>query len=63
MELTTPDHFGMKEIMDISYMKEVLVELTLGWYPLMTGVFVARIADKFILGLDVLYAHDACMNF
>jgi hypothetical protein len=41
---------------------EVLVELTLGQHPLMTWAFVARIADEFILGLDIAQVHCASLD-
>jgi hypothetical protein len=43
-------------------MKEALVELTLGQLPQLTWVFITKIADKFILGLDVLHAHEASVD-
>jgi hypothetical protein len=39
-------------------LKEILVELPLGWCPLMTWVLIAKITHEFILGLDVLHIHD-----
>jgi hypothetical protein len=41
--------------------KEGLVELTLGQCPLTTWVFVTKITDEIILGLDDLCAHNASM--
>jgi hypothetical protein len=43
-------------------LKEVLVTLTLGRHPLITSVFIANITDEFILGLNVMHAHNASMN-
>jgi hypothetical protein len=37
-----------------SVFKKALVELSLGWHPLWTWVFVADITYEFILELDVL---------
>jgi hypothetical protein len=46
----------------IPVMKEALVELTLRQHPLRTWVFVTMIINEFILGLDVLHAHDASVD-
>jgi hypothetical protein len=35
-------------------LKEALLTLTPGWHPLTTWVYIANIADKFILGLNIL---------
>jgi hypothetical protein len=43
----------------LSVFKEALVELILGWHLLLTWVFVTRIADVFILGLNALHADDS----
>jgi hypothetical protein len=43
-------------------MKEAHVELTMGQRTLRSCVFVADIADDFILGLDFLRAHDASVD-
>jgi hypothetical protein len=43
-------------------LKEALVTLTLGWRPQTTWVFVTEITHEFILGLDVVHAHDAYMD-
>jgi hypothetical protein len=43
-------------------MKEAHVELTMGQSTLRSWVFVADIADDFILGLDILQAHDASVD-
>jgi hypothetical protein len=43
-------------------LKEVSVKLILGWGPLTTRLFVANITNKFILGLDVMHAHNASMD-
>jgi hypothetical protein len=42
--------------------KEAHVELTMGRRTLRSWVFVADIADDFILGLDILRAHDASVD-
>jgi hypothetical protein len=39
-----------------------LVELTLGRRALRIWVFLAKITDEFILGLDVLRAYDASVD-
>jgi len=46
----------------IPAMKEAHVELTLGQRTLSSWVFVADIADEFILGLDLLRACDASVD-
>jgi hypothetical protein len=43
-------------------LKEALVKATLRQGPLMTAVFVANITGYFILGLDILRAHDASVD-
>jgi hypothetical protein len=43
-------------------LKEALVKLTLGQCPLTTWVFVANITDEFVLGLDVMHAHDPSVD-
>jgi hypothetical protein len=43
-------------------LKEVYVTLTLGRLPLKVWVFVANITNEFILGLDILHAHDATVD-
>jgi hypothetical protein len=43
-------------------MKEVLVKLIMGRRPLIKWVCVANITEEFILGLDVMYAHDAIVD-
>jgi hypothetical protein len=43
-------------------LKEALVKLTLGKRLLITWVFVASITEEFMLGLDVMYAHDAVVD-
>jgi predicted aspartyl protease len=43
-------------------LKEALVELIMGRRALKLWVFVAGIADEFILGLDVLRAYDASVD-
>jgi hypothetical protein len=43
-------------------LKEALVTLTLGRRPLTTWVFVASIADEFILELEVLRAQNASVD-
>jgi hypothetical protein len=42
--------------------KEAHVELTMGRRTLRSWVFVADIKDDFILGLDILPAHDASVD-
>jgi hypothetical protein len=42
--------------------KEAHVELTMGQRSLRSWVFVANIKDDFILGLDILRAHDASVD-
>jgi hypothetical protein len=42
--------------------KEAHVELTMGQCTLRSWVFVADIRDDFILGLDILRAHDASVD-
>jgi predicted aspartyl protease len=46
----------------IPAMKEAHVELTMGQRALRGWVFVADIADDFILGLDILWASDASVD-
>jgi predicted nucleic acid-binding Zn finger protein len=46
----------------IPVLKEGLVELTLGRSALKIWVFVAKITDYFILGLDVLRVSDASVD-
>jgi hypothetical protein len=46
----------------IPFLKVALVVLTLGLSAFNIWVFVAEITDEFILGLDVLRAHDASMD-
>jgi hypothetical protein len=46
----------------IPVVKEAHVELTMGQSTLRSWVFVADIADDFILGLDILRAHDASVD-
>lgn len=43
-------------------LKEMLVELTLGWRPLITWVLITKITDEFILGLDVLHIPDESVD-
>jgi hypothetical protein len=43
-------------------MKDAHVELTMGQRTLRSWVFVADIADDFILGLDIQRAHDASVD-
>jgi predicted aspartyl protease len=43
-------------------MKKAHVELTMGQRTLRSWVFVADIADDFILGLDILRAYDASVD-
>jgi hypothetical protein len=43
-------------------LKEVLLTLTLGRYPLRMWVFVADITDDLILGLNILCAYDASVD-
>jgi hypothetical protein len=47
---------------DLHILKEAVANPTLGRRPLTTWVFVASITDEFILGLDVLRAHDASLG-
>jgi hypothetical protein len=42
--------------------KEAHVELTMGRRTLRSWLFVADIKDDFILGLDILLAHDASVD-
>jgi hypothetical protein len=42
---------------------EVLVEMALGQGPICIWVFAANITDEFILGPDIIYAHDASVEF
>jgi hypothetical protein len=44
------------------HLKEVFVTLTLGWSPMKIWVFIANIANEFILGLDMLHAYDASVD-
>jgi hypothetical protein len=39
-------------------LKEGMVELTLGWHPMRTCMFIAKITDKFVLS-GCLVSHDA----
>jgi hypothetical protein len=43
-------------------MKEVLVKLIMGRRPLIKWVCVANITEEFILGLNVMYSHDAIVD-
>jgi hypothetical protein len=43
-------------------MKEALVELPLRWSVLRISVFVPKIADEFVLGLEVLRAYNAAVD-
>jgi hypothetical protein len=43
-------------------LKEAFIELTLGWRPLTTLVFVANVTDEFILGLKVRHTHNASVD-
>lgn len=38
------------------------MELPLGWGSLQVWMFVKRITDKFILGLDMLRSHDMALD-
>jgi predicted aspartyl protease len=46
----------------IPFVKEALVELTIGRRTLRSWVFVADITDDLILGLDILRAYDASVD-
>jgi predicted aspartyl protease len=46
----------------IPVVKEARVELTIGRRTLRSWVFVADIADDFVLGLDILRAYDASVD-
>lgn len=61
-ELTRPYVLQMVSGKTVPILKEALVELTLGQCPLTTWLFVTKVTDEFILGLDVLCAHDASMD-
>jgi hypothetical protein len=43
-------------------MKEARVELTLGQHTLKSWVFVADIADEFILGLNILWVYGVLVD-
>jgi hypothetical protein len=43
-------------------LKEAMVQLTLQWHHPRTCMFVPKITDKFILGLDILCTHDEVKN-
>jgi hypothetical protein len=43
----------------LAKIKEVFLTLTLGQHPLKICVFIANITKGFILGLDILCAHNA----
>jgi hypothetical protein len=47
---------------DIPVMGEAFVELTLRQHPLKTWVFIAKIINECILGLDILHAHDVSVD-
>jgi hypothetical protein len=42
---------------------ETLLKLALEWHLVQTWVSTAKITDKFILGLEVLHAHDVSIYF
>jgi deoxyhypusine synthase len=60
--LTRPCILHMASEKTIPIFIEAFVDLTLGWCPMMTWIFIAVIADEFILGLDVLHTHYASMD-
>jgi predicted aspartyl protease len=51
-ELTRPYVLQMLSGKTLLILKEALVELTLGHCPLTTWLFVTKVTDEFILGLD-----------
>jgi hypothetical protein len=61
-ELTRPYILQIVSGETLPVLKEVLVGLPLEQWPLTTWVFVIRITDEFILGLDVLCAQDASVD-
>jgi hypothetical protein len=61
-ELIRPYVLHMAAGDTIPVMKEALVELAVGWCPLMTWVFFTKITDEIFLGLDVLCTHNASMD-
>jgi hypothetical protein len=46
----------------IPLFKGALVELTLWWLLLTAWVFITKITEEFILGLDVLHAHNEAID-
>jgi hypothetical protein len=60
--LTTPCILLMVLGETLHIVKEMLLELTLGWQPLTTRVLVVKITDEFILRPDVLWVHDASVD-
>jgi hypothetical protein len=52
----------MTSVETLPVLKEEFVELALGPSPLTTWVFVTKIIDEFILGLDALSDRDASLD-
>jgi hypothetical protein len=61
--LTTPQVLQMMSGENFGIFTEALVQLILPLGPLTTWFIVASITDKFILGLDVVRAHNASVDF
>jgi hypothetical protein len=61
-ELTLPYILQMASGKTLPILKKVLAELNLGRHLLLTWVFIARIANQFILGLDALPTYDLFMD-
>jgi hypothetical protein len=58
-DLTTPQVLQMAS----AHLKEALAQLILPLRALTTWLIVASITDEFILGLDVMRAHNASVDF
>jgi hypothetical protein len=43
-------------------LKEVLVELTIGWTSINIGLLVAEIMGELILGIDTLHTYDVFID-
>jgi hypothetical protein len=60
--LTTPYALQKASGQLLPILKEPLVTMTLEQHPLTTWASVAKITHKFILGLDIMHAHDASVD-
>lgn len=61
-ELTKPYFLKMAAGKTLPIFKVTLVEMTIGRRPPRSWIFVAEISYDFILKLDVLCCHNACMD-